>query len=100
MNDERDFAQMVNRGSEASSILANPIFKESMSKLKDEITREWHNCPIRDTEGQQLLLQLAKIADKFEGLLVGAVETGKMGKIRLEALRSDSPAKRLLRRAF
>lgn len=88
------------RGREAQMVLDNEAFKLAMASLKSSVLEQWRSSPIRDREGQVLLLQLAKITDKFESLLVGMVENGNFAqtKIDLDRLRDESVAKRLLRK--
>lgn len=92
--------QQVNLGIEASQVLESEAFKQAMNGLRTQVIEQWKACPIRDKEGQVLLLQLAKLADKFEGLLSGMVEGGKFAqhKIHLDALRDESPARQFFRR--
>ena len=65
-------------------------FQDCDKALKDEIVAEWSRAPVRDVEGQRLLLQLHKLANKFEGLLTGMVENGKLAQINLDAERDES----------
>jgi hypothetical protein len=94
---EFDVAQ---RGQEAAQVLDNEAFKEAMGLLKSQVVEQWRNCPVRDKEGQILLLQLAKVADKFEGTLVGMIERGKMAqhKIDLDSMRDEGKARRFFRK--
>lgn len=90
----------VARGHEAALVLESAAYREAMDSLKAQVIEQWKECPVRDREGQLLLLQLAKMADKFEGILGGMVERGKMArsKIELHELRNESTGRRLLRR--
>ena len=96
MNDQ----QTNQRGIDATSVLENVAFKEALSILKQAVVDQWKDCPVRDKEGQLLLLQLAKLTDKFEGILIGIVETGKLAKHRidLDRLRDESKARQFLRK--
>jgi hypothetical protein len=96
MNDQ----QTNQRGIDATQVLENVAFREAMITLKQAVVDQWKDCPVRDKEGQLLLLQLAKMADKFEGILIGIVETGKLAKSRIDinALRDESDGRKLLRR--
>jgi len=89
----------VLRGNEAQAVLDNAAYKAAMQALKDQITAEWMACPVRDKEGQTLLLQLAKLAAKFEGLFNGLVSDGKMAqhRIDLDKIR-DEPVHRVFMR--
>lgn len=90
------------RGREAQALLDNPLLKEALDTLRKATVEEWKNCPIRDKEGQTLLLQLAKVTDKFEGLLRGVVDTGKMAqhRIDIDAIRDEPQARRFMRKVL
>ena len=92
--------QQVLRGQEAAQVLDNEAFKLAMASLKTSVLDQWKNCPIRDTEGQVLLLQLAKLTDKFESILIGMVESGKFAqhRIDIDKLRNESKAQRFMRK--
>lgn len=93
--------QIVTRGFEASQVLDNPAFKEAIDTLKMDIVTEWKRCPVRDKEGQMLLLQLIKLADKFEGMLIGRIESGKLAqhKIDIDSARDESIIRKWARKA-
>ena len=91
--------KLVQRGIDATQVLENVVFKESLVILKQAVVDQWKECPVRDKEGQLLLLQLAKLADKFEGILIGIVETGKLAKHKIDMnnLRDESAGRRIVR---
>lgn len=88
------------RGQEAARIIESEVFKLAIQTLKDSVNEQWKSCPIRDKEGQLLLLQLAKVTDKFEGIFVGLVEQGKMiqHKIDLDNARNEPQVRRFFRK--
>jgi hypothetical protein len=92
--------QTVQRATEAALVLSNPAYQEAMRQLKAAVVEQWKDCPVRDREGQLLLLQLAKLTDKFEGILNGMLETGKLAqhRIDLDRERNETIAKRFLRK--
>jgi len=98
MNDQ----QTNQRGADATQVLDSVVFKESLAMLKQAVVDQWMACPVRDKEGQLLLLQLAKLTDKFEGILIGIVETGKLAKHRidLDSLRDESVGRRFMRKVM
>ena len=73
-----------------------------MDALRAEVVEAWKKCPVRDKEGQVLLLQLAKLTDKFEGVLTGMVEGGKFAsrQLELDELRNESAGRKLMRRVL
>lgn len=94
--------QQAQRGLEASQVLDNPAYRAAMDALRAEVVEAWKKCPVRDKEGQVLLLQLAKLTDKFEGVLTGMVEGGKFAsrQLELDDLRNESAGRKLMRRVL
>lgn len=92
--------QTALRGQHAQQVLDNPAFQEAMESLKAKIVADWRSCPIRDVEGQQIYLQLAKLADVFEGTLIGIINRGKISerKIEIEAVRNETPIRKFMRK--
>lgn len=88
------------RGEDAARVLESKAFQGAMKALQDEIVKDWSNCPVRDAEGQKLYLQLHKLSKKFEALLTGMVETGKLARLELDAMRDESAARKLFRRVI
>lgn len=92
--------QLLQRGIDANQVLNNEAFKDAFTVLRSAVVEEWKKCPVRDQEGALLLLQLAKLTDKFESILVGMVETGKLTQhnLDLREVRNESNARKFMRR--
>jgi hypothetical protein len=92
----------VLRGREAQAVLDNEAFKLAMESMKASVQEQWKACPIRDREGQVLLLQLAKLTDKFEAMLVGMVQSGNFAqrKIDLDRERDEPKARQFFRKVI
>jgi hypothetical protein len=92
--------QTAQRGLEASQVLGSEAYIDAMIYLKEQVIQQWKACPVRDREGQLLLLQLAKLADKFDSILTGMVESGKYAqhKIDIDDLRDESKLRRFMRK--
>jgi hypothetical protein len=88
--------QEAQTGLEAAQVLDNEAYKAAMQSLRDQVIGQWKECPIRDREGQMLLLQLAKLTDKFESILRGYIERGKWAqeKINIDDLRNEGKLRR------
>lgn len=91
--------QIAQTGIEARQVLDNEAYKSAMESMRTQIIAQWKECPIRDMEGQRLLLQLAKLCDKFEGILRGYVESGNYAerRIQMDELRDENKLRRTLR---
>lgn len=92
----------VLRGREAQAVLDNAAFQQAMAALRGSVLEQWKACPVRDREGQVLLLQLAKLTDKFESLLIGMVKTGEFEqrKIDLANERDEPRARQMMRKVL
>lgn len=92
----------MQRGHDAALVLENPAYVEAIARLRADVVETWKACPIRDKQGQMLLLQLAKVTDKFEGILQGMVMGGKLAKHQLELndVRDEHPARTFMRRVL
>lgn len=90
----------VELGRNADLVLSNPAYADAMARMKSEVIATWKDCPVRDREGQLLLLQLAKLTDKFEAILASMVQGGKLAqhKINIDAERNESRTQRFLRK--
>lgn len=94
--------QTSQQGLDARMVLDNAAYQQAMTTLRAQVVEQWKSCPIRDREGQMLLLQLAKLTDKFEAILSGMIEAGKFAqhKIDVDKERNESGARRLVRRVL
>jgi hypothetical protein len=72
--------QELRRAERATAILDNDAFMDALKFMRDEAMTTFKDCPIRDTQGMQLIQMHLKCIDKFEASLRGWVETGKMAK--------------------
>lgn len=86
----------IDRAEHAQRLLSDQLLQDALAAIKAEVVKAWVDCPARDKDGKEALWQLAKTADKFEALLKGYVETGKLASANLKAFEE----KRGLRRVF
>ena len=92
--------QLADLGVEARQVLSNPAFNEALRLMREDAYTQWKKCPIRDAEGQRLLLQAARLTDKVESVLRGILESGKLAsaKLAIDEERDESAPRRLMRR--
>ena len=83
MND-RAMQADVDRAEHAHRLLNDELLNDALKTIRDEVVQMWIDCPARDQEGKEALWQLAKTTDKFESLLKGYVETGKLATANLK----------------
>ena len=66
------------RGENAARLLGDKLLLESLDTIEREIIEQWEVCPVRDTEGREILWNYYKVAKNFRNLLQGMVESGKV----------------------
>lgn len=92
---ERQILSEIDRAEHANRLLNDQLLQDALKAIKDEVTRTWLECPARDHEGKEALWQLAKTADKFEALLRGHIETGKLAQMNLKAFEERKGLRRV-----
>lgn len=94
--------QQVQSASDAEQILSNPAYKFAIEQMRIEIFNAWKDCPVRDKEAQQLLLQRSKLADQFENILRGLIETGKLAanQLNIDRMRNETRLDAIKRKVF
>ena len=74
----------ISKGNEAQRLLDSPVVRDALQSIKSEIIEQWSATPARDTEAREWVWRHYKVAEKFEAILRGYVETGKLERIRME----------------
>lgn len=92
--------QTASLGQEATVLLESPAYTEVIKRLREDVRQQWMEAPVRDQEGQRLLLITAKLVEKLDGHIRGMVEAGKLAQSRIEIndLRDESGIRRAVRR--
>lgn len=72
------------RGREARAIINNPIFQETLEKIKSSVIDKWASTPARDTEGREWLWRHYEVTGQFESLLQEVLNTGKIAEQSLK----------------
>jgi hypothetical protein len=71
------------RGDQAAIVLGMPIVQEVLKNMREEIISQWSETPARDAEGRDWIWRHYKVLEKFEGLLKGYMESGRMAKMQM-----------------
>lgn len=95
MND-RALQSDIDRAEHANRLLNDQLLNDALKVLRDEVVSMWVDCPARDKEGKEALWQLAKTADKFETLLKGYIETGKLATANLKHFEKPGLLRRVM----
>jgi len=88
--------EMQTRGWRAKELQDNELLQQALKSIKDEVITQWGACPARDMEGKEQLWQLYKTSQKFEMLLNGYIESGKLATDLIS--KEQSFTERLLKR--
>jgi hypothetical protein len=73
------------RGEEADRLLANPLFKESISKVREGIVSSMEQSALGDEHTHNRLVIALQLLSKIEKNIREVAETGKMVKIQIES---------------
>ena len=76
--------QNVTLGNDALAVLENDAYKQAISRMHAEIVKRWEGCPVRDKEGQTLILQMKKVAKLFEDNLHDMIRAGDFAQHKLD----------------
>lgn len=100
--DQQADTDSIRVGRNAAEVLENEAYLKAMASMKAQIVEQWKECPVRDVEGQRLLLQLAKLAEKFDSILAGYVQGSRLAqhRINLNNERDENMGQRVMRRTF
>lgn len=76
--------QEIARSEAARRLYDDPLFKEAMAIVRQEILNTWTDTPARDVEGREWLWQFHQAANKFENVFKNWMETGKLAELGRE----------------
>lgn len=74
--------EAIRKADNAARVLSDPIVKQALEGIRKEIIGQWTATPARDTEGREWIWRHMKVLEKFEGILRGYIENGKVEKLR------------------
>ena len=64
----------------AKNVLDNPVYQDSITKIKQELYGEFLNSPARDSEGREKIYLMGKMFDLLLVNIKSVMETGKLNK--------------------
>lgn len=85
----------VNRAEHAQRLLDDDLLRAALDAIKAEVVRAWVDTAQAKKDDKEALWQLMKTADKFEFLLLGYIETGKLAKANLKRFEEPRGISRL-----
>jgi DNA-binding TFAR19-related protein (PDSD5 family) len=74
----------VKRGEQASQVLDNPLFQESVEKVREGIIRSMATSPLGDSETHNRLVIAMQLLNQIEKQLTDVIQTGKMAAIQTD----------------
>ena len=74
----------VKRGEQAAQVLDNPLFKESVDKVREGIIRSMSTSALGDSETHNRLVIAMQLLNQIEKQLTDVVQTGKMAAIQTD----------------
>ena len=80
--------EQIRRGERAKQLLDDPLIKEALALIESEVIALWAAVPARDVEGREELWKFYKTAQKFKGVLLGAMDSGKLSVNQIQSKQS------------
>ena len=74
----------VKRGEQAAVVLENPLFKEAMSKVKDNIVNTMATSPLGDEKTHNRLVIALQLLNQIEKQLTDVMNTGRLATIQTD----------------
>ncbi len=74
----------VKRGEQASVVLDNPIYKEAMAKVKENIVNTMATSPLGDEKTHNRLVIALQLLNQIEKQLTDVMNTGKLASIQTD----------------
>ena len=74
----------VKRGEQAAVVLDNPLFKEAMAKVKDNIVNTMATSPLGDEKTHNRLVIALQLLNQIEKQLTDVMNTGKLASIQTD----------------
>lgn len=83
MNEEKLHLDQ-DRAEQAKLLLENEMLQKVLSDIEASVLDKWENAPAADLSGKDYLWQLYKTSKRFNSILHGYIETGKLATSNLE----------------
>jgi len=74
----------VKRGEQAAQVLENPLFKESVEKVREGIIKSMATSPLGDDITHNRLVIALQLLNQIEKQLMDVMQTGKMAAIQTD----------------
>lgn len=74
----------IDRGVKASYLLSDPLYVESVGKVRQGIHDRFASAPLSDKEGIYTLRLMLKVLDDIEGNIREVAQTGKLAEQQLK----------------
>jgi len=72
------------KAQQAKELLDNELFQTIFTDFEADVIETLANCPVRDTEGRDILLMSLQVGRRVKGVLTGYIETGKLATANLQ----------------
>lgn len=92
-------SEELERGRLAAEVLANPVFRDALDRINQEIVTKWQ--AEREKDSREWLWALNQAAKRLEAVLNETMQTGQMRQQQIEMQQTRlEKAGKTLRRAF
>ena len=74
----------VKRGEQASQILDNPVYKDAIERVRENIVSSMTNSPIGDEKTHNRLVIALQLLNQINKQLTDVMQTGKLAAIQTD----------------
>lgn len=71
------------RGSQAQDLLNHELIQEFLTKIRENLKKEFEQSKAQDKEGREEVWRLLKVVNEFERHFLTIIETGKLAEKQL-----------------
>lgn len=72
------------RGARARVMMEDELFVEVLATMRQKLSNEFRNCPLRDKEGLHEIHRMMRTVDAFEANFKRIVDDGEQAKLDIE----------------
>jgi hypothetical protein len=95
-----EISERIYNGNRAKEVLENESFQWAIDSIKNEVTEQWKQSPVRDLEGREKLWMMLQLANKLESVLKTSLETGTLAQLDLKHQRTLQERAKLVKDAI
>ena len=75
--------QEVSRGARAKQLTDDPLFKEAITTIRENLTRKWTESDPKDKDGREEVYRYLKVLSEVERFFLTVIQSGQIAQEEL-----------------